>query len=627
MNHLTPATLDLTDAGVPYSAAFDDVYHSADGGLGQARHVFMAGNGLPAAWQGRQHYTIVETGFGQGLNFLATWQAWRMDAARCQRLHFVSVEQFPFTRDDLALLHARYPELAAVSAELCAHWPDLTQGVHRIWLDEGRVSLTLLLGDAQTLLPQLQAVADAIYLDGFSPAKNPELWCLPIYKALWRLAHAGTTLATYTVAGDVRRGLTEAGFAVERVDGFGGKRQMLQGRVARAPRREPAHQGERHALVIGAGLAGCSVAERLAARGWQVTVLEAATEIASASSGNAAGLMHAYYSRDDNLQARLTRAGCALTRQHVATLAGTSHTVAHDAGGILQLAKNDAQAALMRDIAERGNWPALSYLDAEAASALAGTTLARGGWWFADGLTVAPPNLCQANLSRHAERLNLRTGCHVEALRQHEGGWQALAADGGILAAAPVLVLANATAAAQLIPQAMLPLQDARRVATRVDAATLTTPRVALAGDGYVTAALGGVRVIGAANYDGDLAAAEANNLAELAALAPGLAPPSVIASRACARPASPDRLPLIGQLAIAPPPEQPVHQLYHLPRLTGAYAVLGLGARGVSYSTLAGEIIAAELEGEPLPLERKLLDAIDPGRFLLRHRRGTPLG
>ncbi|WP_148715938.1 bifunctional tRNA (5-methylaminomethyl-2-thiouridine)(34)-methyltransferase MnmD/FAD-dependent 5-carboxymethylaminomethyl-2-thiouridine(34) oxidoreductase MnmC [Chitinolyticbacter meiyuanensis] len=627
MNRLTPATLDLTEAGVPYSAAFDDVYHSADGGLGQARHVFMTGNDLPAAWAGRDAYTIVETGFGQGLNFLATWQAWRSDAARCQRLHFVSVEQFPFTRDDLAVLHARYPELATVSAELRAYWPDLTQGVHRIWLDQGRVSLTLLLGDAQTLLPQLQAVADAIYLDGFSPAKNPELWCLPIYKALWRLSHVGTTLATYTVAGEVRRGLAEAGFAVERVNGFGGKRQMLQGRVARAPRREPASQGQRHALVIGAGLAGCSVAERLAVRGWQVTVLEAANDIATGSSGNAAGLMHAYYSRDDNLQARLTRAGCALTRQHLTALADAGFPVAHDAGGILQLAKTDAQAVLMREIAEHGRWPALRYLDADAAGRLAGTTLARGGWWFTDGLTIAPPSLCRANLARHAERISLRIGCRVEALRQHAGGWQALAADGSVVAAAAVLVLANATAAAQLLPKAMLPLQDAQRVATRINAATLTVPRVALAGDGYVTAALDGVRVIGAADFDDNLAAAEASNLAELAALVPGLAPPSVIASRICARPASPDRLPLIGQLAITPPPEQPVHQLYHLPRLAGAYAVLGLGARGLSYSTLAGELIAAQLNGEPLPLERKLLEAIDPGRFLLRQRRGMQPG
>ncbi|GAA5785727.1 bifunctional tRNA (5-methylaminomethyl-2-thiouridine)(34)-methyltransferase MnmD/FAD-dependent 5-carboxymethylaminomethyl-2-thiouridine(34) oxidoreductase MnmC [Chitiniphilus shinanonensis] len=623
MNSIVPATLALSADGVPYSAAFDDVYHSSDGGLGQARHVFMAGNDLPHAWAGQSCFTIVETGFGQGLNFLATWQAWRADPQRCERLHFVSLEQFPFRRDDLAVLHARYPELAELSAALRAAWPALTPGLHRLWLDDGRVTLTLALGDARALLSQLDARADAIYLDGFSPAKNPELWQLPIYKALWRLSHAGTTLATYTVAGEVRRGLTEAGFAVRKAEGFGGKRQMLRGGVARAPRRTMPHAGERSALVVGAGLAGCAVAERLAARGWQVMLLEAESDLAQRSSGNHAGLMHPYYSRDDNLLSRLTRAGCALALRHFAALTAAGLPLRYAVEGILQLAKHDAQQQLMAELAKQGGWPDLAFLPPEAASARAGTALPRGGWWFADGATVSPPSLCRANLLRHPRHITLRTGTEVAALRHETDHWLALDASGRPLARAGIAILANASAAAHLPQAAGLPLHDAARVATVLAQSELAVPRIAIAGDGYVTGALDGARVIGAASLTDTLAQAETANLDALRTLVPGLPPPHPLSSRACLRPTAPDRLPLIGALPLA---EQSAacHQLRQIARHPGLYAALAFGSRGLTWATLAGELLASHLDGEPAPLEQPLLDAVDPARFLLRALRSA---
>ncbi|WP_211243520.1 bifunctional tRNA (5-methylaminomethyl-2-thiouridine)(34)-methyltransferase MnmD/FAD-dependent 5-carboxymethylaminomethyl-2-thiouridine(34) oxidoreductase MnmC [Chitiniphilus eburneus] len=623
MNRIVPARLMFTTEGVPYSDTFDDVYHSADGGLGQARHVFLTGNDLPRAWQGRELFTIVETGFGQGLNFLATWQAWRADPQRSARLHFVSLEQFPFSRDDLATLHARYPELAGLATELRAAWPALTTGLHRLWLDGGRVVLTLALGDAQTLLPQLEARADAIFLDGFSPDRNPELWQLPIYKALWRLSHADTTLATYTVAGDVRRGLIEAGFGVRKAAGFGGKRQMLRGTVARIPRQPARHEGARTAVIVGAGLAGCAVAERLAARGWQVTLLEAENDIALRSSGNHAGLMHPYYSRDDNLLARLTRAGCALAGRHFAALDAAGLPLRHARDGVLQLAKNDAQQRLMAELAAEGGWPDLAFLPPEAASARAGIVLERGGWWFGDGVTVSPPTLCRANLMRHADRIQLRPQAEVATLRREGENWIALDASGGELARAGVVILANASAALRLAQAAILPLQDAARVATVVPAEELPMPRTPLAGDGYVTGALAGARVIGAAPLAAALAEAEAANLAALQALSPGIVPPTRPVSRACLRPTSPDRLPLIGALPLA---EQSAscHQLRQIARHPGLYAALAFGSRGLTWATLAGELLASHLNHEPAPLERPLLDALDPARFLLRALRST---
>ena len=226
---ITPAKLSFTSDGTPYSAAYDDVYHSAAGGLEQARHVFLGGNGLPGRWRGREAFTIVETGFGLGLNFLATWRAWQDDPDRCPRLCFVSFEKHPFAACDLALAHRRWPELAGLSAELKDQWPLPCPGVQRLSFADGRITLTLHLGDAPLLVPQVAVSADAYFIDGFAPAKNPELWSPQFLADLTRLAAPGATLATWSVAGAVRKGLAACGWSLEKRAGFAHKREMLVG--------------------------------------------------------------------------------------------------------------------------------------------------------------------------------------------------------------------------------------------------------------------------------------------------------------------------------------------------------------------------------------------------------------
>lgn len=230
-NPLCPAQLTLAPDGTPVSETYGDVYHSAAGGHAQARHVFLAGNGLPERWCGRDPFTILETGFGLGVNFMATWLTWRNDPQRCRTLQFTSLEKHPFAAGDLAVAHAAWPEFAELSAELGERWPPLVAGEHRVELEGGRVILHLVFGDALDALPVLDANVDAFYLDGFSPAKNPELWSPDICRSLARLATPGATLATWSVAGRVRQALLAAGFAVEKRPGFAGKRQMLTGHL------------------------------------------------------------------------------------------------------------------------------------------------------------------------------------------------------------------------------------------------------------------------------------------------------------------------------------------------------------------------------------------------------------
>ena len=227
---LEAARLTLAADGTPISETYGDIYHSSAGGLAQALHVFLAGNGLPARWQGRDGFTILETGFGLGLNFLATWRAWRDDTQGCRKLHFISVEKHPLAAADLALAHAAWPELGDLAAQLRRFWPPFVAGAHRLEFEGGRLILTLIFADAVEVVPTLTMAVDAFYLDGFSPARNPELWSTGLCRSLACLAAPGATLATWSVAGSVRRALSAAQFAVEKRSGFAHKRQMLVGR-------------------------------------------------------------------------------------------------------------------------------------------------------------------------------------------------------------------------------------------------------------------------------------------------------------------------------------------------------------------------------------------------------------
>ena len=240
---LVPAEPAVTGDGTPFSSIYGDVYHAAQGGLAQARHVFLAGNDLPRRWIGADSFVILETGFGLGLNFLATWQAWR-DAALEGRLHFVSVEKHPFRHEDLTRLLAPYSELAPLAREMLRQWPPLVPGAHRLDFDRDGLSLTLFLGDAGELLPLLPHQVDALYLDGFAPARNPDLWSPALLRALTGLCRHRATLATWSVAGQVRRALAREGWQLARRPGFGGKREMLTGCLQVQPACTPRRGNE-----------------------------------------------------------------------------------------------------------------------------------------------------------------------------------------------------------------------------------------------------------------------------------------------------------------------------------------------------------------------------------------------
>ena len=631
---LQAARLEFAPDGTPRSSLFDDIYHSVHGGLAQARHVFIAGNDLPQRWRQQDRFVILETGFGLGLNFLATWQAWRADPQACRRLHFVSCEKHPFTAADLARAHAAWPELAALAEELRAAWPPLIPGIHRLHLAAGRVILTLVFGDAAQRLRTLDAAVDAFYLDGFSPARNPELWTPELCRALARLAAPGATLATWSVAGHLREALAAVEFDLEKRPGFAGKRQMLQGRFrSRRPSRH-APPAERRALVIGAGIAGSTVAHRLASAGWQVTVLEAGAVAGNGASGNLAGVLRPLPSADDNRLSRLTRAGYLATRALLQTLPDARWSPC----GVLHLGREPRHEAQQHKTVAALGWPedVLRYVDADEAGTRLGWPVTTGGWLFPHGGWVQPPSLCRAALASSAN-ITLRLATPVARLRATADGWAAIGDDGEWLAEAPLAIMASGVAAPRFAQFGWLPQRAARGQVSHIPAAQALPLQTVVCKYGYAAPVVDGWQLAGATLQYGDddhslRLADHRDNLARLALMLPGSdarIDPAGLGGRVAYRPMSPDRLPIVGAVPMADAPgNAPANaRLATLPRQRGLWCAQGYGARGIVWSALMADLLLSRIEGEPLPLETDLVDALDPGRFLLRPRRRPPAG
>ncbi len=643
---LTPAALTHTDDGIPYSARYADIYHPRAGALQQARHVFIAGNGLPERWQGRERFVVLETGFGLGNNFLATWQAWRDDPLRCDRLVFISIEAHPLTRAELSQAHATSP-MPELAGELQRAWPPLTANLHSLSFDADRVQLLLAFGDVQAWLPELVASVDAFYLDGFAPARNPRMWDDRVCRALSRLAAAEARLATWSAASALREHLTTAGFEVKIGQGRGGKRDITLARYAprftprHAPARPLAQVGlDRRVLIVGGGLAGCAAAWALAEQGWRASVFERRGQVAAEASGNPGGLFHGIVNAQDGVHARFNRAAALQARDAVRT-AIDAHGVAGAVDGLLRLnpvGTIEAMSAVLRSAGLPPDY--VQAVDAAAASALGGIALDRPAWFYPGGGWVDPAGLARSWLARAGAHVELRTDAEVHGLRRSALGWALLDAQGATLAEAPSVVLANAAAAFELlVPLGVFeggdwPIERLRGQLSIVPAALLGGSRLPtrpIAGAGYLLPELpGGVAVFGATSQrdDADPAVRASDhhlNLARLAQLV-GQVPPLAIdalAGRTAWRCGTIDKLPVIGAV---PDPRATgrLDQPRLVPRLPNLFVFSALGSRGITWSALGARVLAALMTGAPVPLEASLLDAIDPARFVSRRARGA---
>jgi len=645
-----PSALIDWQGGQPISRLFADVYFSRDSGIEETRHVFLCGNRLRERWSHlapHAHVTIGETGFGTGLNFACAWQLWDEVAPPGARLSFASVERYPLAAADVGRALGLWPELARYRDALLAQWDDFGPGWHRLRLGD-RVRLTLLVGDVRTTLPRLDATVDAWFLDGFAPARNPEMWQPEVFAEVARLSRAGATCATYTVAGDVRRGLEAAGFTVEKTPGFGPKREMLRGSFAPSRRRRwyapwfarpDLPTADRRAIVIGAGLAGTATAASLAARGWTIDLVDRHAGVAAEASGNPQGMLYARPSPHATALGELATAGLQYTCRSLPTFP-LEPGVDFNACGVLQLAYDADEALRHARLATLGLPSALlAPLDRAEASARAGIELPSGGLFFPRAGWVRPPALCLALIADPRIRLTLNR--EALQIRRSAGGWTV--ADGaGAIADAPVVIIAGAGASASFAATRHLPFRLICGQLTLVPETPASRAlQTVLCGAGYVAPAYRGTHSLGATHRFRDTstagtAAEHAENLAKLARLAPALftalgadrLDPARLSGRAALRCSAPDYLPIIGPVVDAAAFHAAYAPLARDARLEldapsawldGLYVNTAHGSRGLITAPLAAELLAAYLEDEPMPLPRPVLEAVHPSRFLLR--------
>lgn len=571
------------------------------------------------------------------------------------RLHFISVEKYPLTQADLRKALAAWPELAPLSQDLIDQWPLPVSGCHRLLFADGRIRLDLWFGDIKEMLPQVPhpatGLVDAWYLDGFSPAKNPEMWTQDLFDDLARLARPDATLSTFTCAGFVRRGLIAAGFAMKKVKGHGSKREMLAGvREGKVPQqsiapwyaRPAGREGE--VLIIGGGIASAMTALSLVERGRHVTLLCEDGEPASGASGNRQGALYPLLNGEHDALSRFYSLAFGFARNRLLALA-KHHPVAFSLCGVTQLGYDDKSAAKLAKMSQ-GPFPPelmhpLSAVEVEQVVGLPcdadGVSYPLGGWLCPADLTRAAIREAQAS-----GRLEVVFNAAVTRIAEEDDGWRVESQDGRAWQA-PNLVVAAGHKLPALLPFAELPLYPVRGQVSHVPTtAGLSQLKTVLCYDGYLTPAHNGAHCIGASygRNQTDLAYRadeQEQNRARLQACLPDQTWPAEVdvsgnQARVGVRCASRDHLPVAGPVArLAALADHdvnaPADQQSALPLHAGLYVLGALGSRGLCSAPLCGELLASEICGDPLPLAADLLEALHPARYWVRRlRRGKPL-
>ena len=595
----------------------------------------FVGIDLPQRWRGRGRFVVLDTAFGLGDSFFATWQAWREDPERCARLVFIATCAQPPSCDDLRAAGRDGLQVDLVDALLRA-WPPLTPDLHRLSFEAGRVELLLALGDTQAWLRELVAEVDAFNIDG-GAAVDAERVC----KSIGRLAAPGATLVATAVNDGWRAHLATAGFEVvgasrpaNEVDpgdpicarfapAFTRRRALsrLRGRAAIEP----------HALVVGAGLAGCAAAWALAEHGWRSTLLERRPQIASEASGNPAGLFHGIVNAQDGVHARFNRAAALAT--HPAVQAALNRGVPGRADGVLRL-ETSLDVPQMRALLQSVGLPPgyVQALSAREASARADLPLAHPCWFYPGGGWVQPGGLARTFLERAGALAEVRATADAHALQRTPSGWRVLDAHGHTLGEAQTLVLANAGDALRLLGAPDWPIDAVRGQISVGDASQLSAPNLPIAGSGYLLPAVDGRVMFGATAQRDDTdpsvrAADHTLNLAQLARLLghPTALDPTSLEGRTAWRCSAVDRLPVIGAVPDPDARGARLDQPRFVPRLPGLYVFSALGSRGITWSALGAQVLASWVTGAPAPVGASLLDAVDPARFVSRRvRRAT---
>ena len=670
-NHnLELASLEWDGEGQPLSSRFGDVYFSKANGLEETRHVFLKHNQLSERWAvlgETDIFTIAETGFGSGLNFLAAWQLWLATAPASAQLHFVSVEKFPLKKTDLIRALALWPELNELAEQLTADYPVfVSTGFHRLNFQQGRIKLTLIIDDAAQGFSRLLASThplhsasgikvDAWFLDGFAPSKNPQMWSDDLFSCIANLSKPGTTAATFSAAAIVKNGLKKSGFEIRKVAGFGRKREMVKAiftNVPQTPNSEDfTYRGsfspypvpwtidtgkqkfaEKHAVIIGGGLAGCHTARALAERGWSIKILERNSALAQEGSGNPQGVLYAKLSPMQEAQAEFNLASLQYALHFYRPL----WKQIGNKCGVLQLAHKKSEADLHRLLQQKFSQAdeLVKFVDAEQASQIAGIPLTQNGLFFPDAGWIDPRKLC-AYLVDHPH-IKVSYNVDVHEINRDQDGWR-ISSSKEDIARVLVVVIATAKDAGHFQLSNHLPIKTIRGQVTYLPANSINSSlNTVICAEGYISPAQDSIFCTGATfNLKDPERALRASdhqtNLDNLREHLPALEVNADIHNlhgRVAFRCSLPDYLPAVGPL---PHIEKMITDFAPLRKNAragitcggsywpGLYINIGHGARGLAYTPLCAELLAAQICDEPIPLAYELANTLHPARFVIR--------
>lgn len=575
--------------GVPHAAGFDDGYYSAQDGLAESRHVFLDGNNLRPRLAATRHFVIAETGFGTGLNLLALMTE-MMRHPNCH-VDFISIEGFPLEREALAAAHACFPAIATAAAELREALPPRWPGYHLTSLCGGQLTLHLHYGDVGTILPDLEFLTDAWFLDGFAPARNPDMWNDDVMANIGRLTRPGGTLASFTAAGHVRRSLTSAGFKIEKRPGFGRKREMITGVM---PGQKMDQAAPSSVGIVGGGIAGAAVAAALGRRGAHATIIEAAGSLGQAGSGNRMALQSPRLTVDHNAMSRLS-ASCLA---YASRLSDQTEASLHH--GVIALDSHDRMTQ-RHEIFRQQKWPETLLCGFDGGDTY-GTGLS-----YLSGRVIRPAKLI-AGLAARAGHICDTT---IRDINLEDSGVALATSDGRVLEF-DALVLAAGSGLNGLLSQIgiSVPLEitsgQVSHVPEQFIESGVISRRHGISFGGYLTPSMDGYHDLGATFHK--QAHGALPSLAEGHAHNVGLLPDSLVAgrekdfasfgARIGERASLPDRRPAFGKIAGA------------------VFGLGGLGARGFTLAPLLAELLAADILGHAMPLAKSQAAGVRMSRY-----------
>ena len=667
---VSPADIEWRK-GIPFSLEFDDFYFSIANALQESQYVFLDQNNLTCRWQAleecERNFNIAELGFGAGLNFLSCCKLWLQTAPSHSTLNYYSVESRPLRLSDLTKILKLWPSLASLSSSLIDQYPSGIKGFHNIELFNGRIRLCLMLGDAQQMLTELgdsdlkglylhsKEPINAWFLDGFSPSKNPDIWTTHLFQTIAFLSSSTTTLSTYSAATEVAKNLSNVGFNVEHIKGFGKKRQMIRATFSRLTietekivganqwhldsQVEPKNNKLLSATIIGAGIAGCTTAAALVKRGYEVTIIDRHTKAGQGGSGNNKAIVYPKLSlRDD-----------ALPRVNLSALlfASRYYNDFWDEGlgqrcGVIVLPKSSIEENAFRELGKRfiHHPDFVQSLDSSKLSDISGINLTSNYGLYFPRLGWLPPAVICDRLLKSEKIHFIENEVGRFCRETPDSLWSIYDNQSKLLNQSNIVVIANAHGSIDFEQTKFFGVKKLRGQVTELPATESSTNlKTVICGHGYITPSHQGIHSCGA-TYNQNVLTTQLRsqdhqkNIEQLAQTDSSIAQIlkeldiGSLDGRANFRCTTRDYLPIVGPV---PDVTKMISDFKFLRTdarktsmvkgtyLSGLFINCGMGSRGLSYAPLTAEILASEIDRQLPPIERELRQAMHPGRFIIR--------